>query len=138
MEKLISQMSQINKMHTTSQIWIDTYDNFDALTAIKNSPLYTLLYNFTINPTSEIAQKINNIWQDDIYDSYKGSCYFKANVNDNKWSLAILSNNRYWDPYIVKYTSETGLQLDNDIDALKSKLDKLTEELTQLIGEFNK
>lgn len=138
MEKLISQMSQINKMHTTSQIWIDTYDNFDALTAIKNSPLYTLLYNFTINPTSEIAQKINNIWQDDIYDSYKGSCYFKANVNDNKWSLVILSNNRYWDPCIVKYTSETGLQLNDDINALKSKLDKLTEELTQLIGEFNK
>lgn len=134
MEKLLGQVLQINKMHAVSQVWEGIYDNYEDLMEIRNSSLYTLLLDFTNKPTSEMAHKLNNTWVHN-YD-YSDRCYFKANVDDNQWSLAIMSNDRYWSPCIVQYTSETGFQFNDDITALKEKLDIQTQKLTQIINNF--
>lgn len=134
LEVLDTQALQIDKLHAVSEVWANIYAKFDELTEIRNSKIYALLLDFINNPTNEMAHKVNNTWMHEY--GYSDCCYFKANVDNNQWSLAIMSNDRHWDPCLVKYTNETGFRLDDDINALKEKLNIQSQKFTQAINSF--
>lgn len=133
MDKLIK---QIKEMHLMGRIWTEIHEDFEELTKIRNSSIYDLLVKFTNKPTNKLLYKVNHIELKNTYEQFNLCCSIDAKVDNGNWSLVIKHCDRYWDPHITSYTSETGLRLDDDIKLLKEKLDKQTEKLTQAINNL--